>query len=163
MMASAIAIETFFSTCGACASAGEAARMETDASTARRTQRMLLASLGVMVSRLVEPSGRQISPWRAREIRRHCRDCYRFGRSLTTFKQARFKPRQLRRQIGLDIADPHLDHAVVARLQPSPPPGAVGDDGLRFVGVDQFDREPVHEGDEIGNVTADRSLALELP
>src|SRR6478672_8014882 len=100
MMASAIAIETFFSTCGACASAGEAARMETDASTARRTRRMLLASLGVMVSRLVEPSGSRISPEPAREIRWHRRNHCRFGRVLTTFEQARFKPRQLRRQIG---------------------------------------------------------------
>src|SRR6185369_12790050 len=65
MMASAIAIETFFSTCGDCASAGEVARTDSDASTARRTRRMLLASLKVMVSRLVEPSLALINPARA--------------------------------------------------------------------------------------------------
>jgi hypothetical protein len=45
MTASAIAIETFFSTCGACANAGEVARTDMDASAARQTRRMLLASL----------------------------------------------------------------------------------------------------------------------
>src|SRR6266404_1954880 len=117
MMASAIAIETFFSTCGACASAGEVARTDKDASTARRTRRMLLASLKVMVSRLVEPSGALISPGRAHEIRGpNCRKRAGFGRGvLAAFEQARFKARQLAREVALDIADPHRDDAVVAR------------------------------------------------
>src|SRR6476661_9217484 len=109
MMAMAIAIETFFSTCGACASAGEAARTDMDASAAIRTKRMWLVSLTVMVSRLVEPSGSRISPGRVHEIRGHRRNHCRFGSVLTTFDQAGFKPRQFGDQIGLDIADPHLD------------------------------------------------------
>src|SRR4029079_12361526 len=158
MMASAIAIEIFFSTCGACASAGEVARTDKDASTARRTRRMLLASLkGVTVSRPVEPSVGLISPGRGAEIRGpNCRKRNGFGGVLAAFEQARFKPIQLGREIGLDIADPHLDHAVVARLQPRFPAGAVSDDGVRLVGVDQLDRQPVHKGDEIGDMAADR-------
>ena len=53
--------------------------------------------------------------------------------NLTAFEQARLQPLKFRRQIALDITDPHLDHAVVTRLQPCLPAGAVGDDRLRLV------------------------------
>src|SRR5438270_2954312 len=46
---------------------------------------------------------------------------------LAAREQLRLEPPEFRRQIALDIGDPHLDHAVVARLQPSLPRGAVGD------------------------------------
>src|ERR1700747_2247191 len=70
--------------------------------------------------------------------------------------------RKLTLQLALDIADLHLDHAIVAAFEPRPPRGAVLRDRLRLALVDQLDREPVHEGDEVGDVPADRRLALEV-
>ena len=40
------------------------------------------------------------------------------GEFSAPIAQARFKPIQFRRQIALDIGNPHLDHAIVARFQP---------------------------------------------
>jgi len=82
---------------------------------------------------------------------------------LAALAQARLEPPKFRRQISLDIANPHLDDAVVPRFQPGLAAGAVGDDRLRLVRIDEFDREPVHKGNEIRNVTPHRRLALELP
>ena len=83
MMASAIAIEIFFSTCGACASAGEVARTDKDASTARRTRRMLLASLrGLRYRALLNPRLARLVPGEPR-IRRA--DCRKRQRALRRF------------------------------------------------------------------------------
>ena len=50
--------------------------------------------------------------------------------------------------VGMAIAERHLN--------------AVFGDDLGFVRVDQLNRDPVHEGDKIRNVAADRGLPLEL-
>jgi hypothetical protein len=71
------------------------------------------------------------------------------------------QPHQLRLQVAFDIRDPHVHDLVVAGFQPGLSGGAVGDDRLGLAGVLQFDRQSVHEGDEIRDVAADRGLALE--
>ena len=92
----------------------------------------------------------------------HGRESCREGKS-GPLEQTCFQPRQFGGELPLDIGNPHLDHPVVAGLQPGLPGGAIGDNRLRLGRVDQLDRDPVHEGDEVGDVAADRGLPLKLP
>src|SRR6266849_2087997 len=73
-----------------------------------------------------------------------------------------FKPIKFFGQIALDVTDTHVDHPVAARLEPRLPRGAVFCDCLGLIAIDQLDRYPVHEGDKIRNVAADRRLPFEL-
>src|SRR5258708_39346926 len=84
-------------------------------------------------------------------------------RLLAAFLETGFKPIEFFRQIVLYITDAHSNDPVAARLQPRLPRGAVFRDCLGLVGIDQLNRDSVHEGDKIRNVPADRRLPLELP
>ena len=79
------------------------------------------------------------------------------------FQQAGPKPVEFSRHIALDGGDMHGDDTVATRLQPCLPKATVFFDGFGFIGIDQFDRYPVHERNKIRNVPADRGLAFELP
>src|SRR5207302_5281056 len=81
---------------------------------------------------------------------------------LTAFQNAGLKPIELPGQIALDVGDMHGDDPVATLLQPRLPRGAVVRDDIGLVGVDQLDRDSVHEGDKIRNVPADRGLAFEF-
>src|SRR4051794_10591028 len=127
MTAMASAIEMFFSTCGACASAGAAARTDADASAARLTRRMM-GLPGHCCCALLKPCCARISPCLLAEIE--------FGGkasaplpTLLGLPEALLEPHQFGLQIPLHISHPHLDHPVVAGLKPGPPRGAISDDG----------------------------------
>jgi len=79
---------------------------------------------------------------------------------LSHLRNRRLKPGEFAREIRLDIAGRDIDDRVITALQPGPPRRAIGGDGFRFVGVDEFDRQPVRKRDEIRNMPADRGLAL---
>ena len=51
-------------------------------------------------------------------------------RALFRLRHRDHQPRQLVREICLDVADIHVEHAIVAALQPEPPRGAIGDNRL---------------------------------
>src|SRR5215831_11770317 len=81
---------------------------------------------------------------------------------LVRLTNHRLKPLQLCREIALHVRRAYLNHPIIPRLEPGPARRPVGNNGLALARVDEFDRDPVHEGDEIRNVPADRGLALEL-
>src|SRR5882724_2386069 len=60
MIAIAIAMEMFFSTCGACAEAGAAASMDTEARTARVAERMLGLLESLFLGPLLNPRRRRL-------------------------------------------------------------------------------------------------------
>jgi len=73
------------------------------------------------------------------------------------------RPVELSGDIGLNVCGSHGDDPVARRASSHACRAArslLMDLGL--LGVDQLDREAVHEADKIGNVPADRRLALEL-
>src|SRR5258707_5997472 len=79
-------------------------------------------------------------------------------RLLAARVESGFKPVEFFGQIALDLTDTHVDYPVAARLQPRLPRGAAFCDCLGLIAIDQFDRHPVHKGDTIRNVPADRRL-----
>src|SRR4029450_2475197 len=82
---------------------------------------------------------------------------------LAALVESGFKPSEFFGQIALDVTDTHVDHPVAAGLQPRLPRGAVFCDRLGLIAIDQFDRYPVHKGDKIRDVAADRRLPFEFP
>src|ERR1700681_4852566 len=84
-------------------------------------------------------------------------------RLLAALVEDGFEPIEFFGQIALDGSDAHVDDPVAARLQPRPPRRAVFCDCVGLVGIDEFDRNPLHKGDKIRNVPADWRLPLELP
>src|SRR4051812_46526262 len=79
-------------------------------------------------------------------------------RFLAALVKGGFKPIEFFGQVALDIPDVHVDPPVAARLEPCLPRGTVFGDCLGLVAIDQFDRYPLHKGDKIRNVAADRRL-----
>src|SRR6516164_2691506 len=82
-------------------------------------------------------------------------------RSLRCVRNRPLKPRKLVVETSFDIGDVHVDHPVTPLFQPGASYRTFARDGLSLVRVDQLDRDPVHEGDEIRNMPADWRLALE--
>ena len=73
------------------------------------------------------------------------------------------KPIEFDRQIAFDVSDRDMEHPIATGLEPGPPVGAILHDRLGLGRIGQFNRNPVHEGDEIRNMTSDWRLPLEQP